>query len=212
MYFISLGTHCTIADGIKAAGKRIESYPFDWVWCPAKTTFNILNILINSSSLDACNYMTTGYKYYVYDKPEYFRSVDYITKDQMNSTTGLGIVHDTINDEYKIKLVRRLERLLSRIQSGNKIIFIYADATNKDYNYHLDGINYGLDATEYLSKIHDLLFPLNNNIEIVYFSWKEHITINNKIKYIEHNQDIVNDQHGNDIRKKIENFILENYS
>jgi hypothetical protein len=211
MYFISLGTHCTVADGIKLAGKRIESYPFDWLWCPSKTTLSILEILINKSSYDACQYMTTGYGYYMYEKPEYFKRVNYITKDQMNPTTGLGITHDIINDDYRIKLTRRLERLLERVKSGNKIIFIYADATNKSFNYHLDDINFGIDATEYLTKIYDLLYPLNNNIEILYFSWKENMHTSNKIKHIEHTQEVVNDKNGNCIREKISKYITTNY-
>ena len=179
---------------------------------PCKNTFNILNILINNSPTDACQYMTTGYGYYIYEKPEYFKSVNYITKDQMNPTTGLGITHYIINDEYRDKLKRRLERLLERIKSGDKIVFIYADATNKNFNYHLDDINFGVDATEHLTKIYDLLYLLNNNIEILYFSWKEHIHINDKLKYIEHTQDIVNDKNGNCIREKISKYILMNYT
>jgi len=211
MYFISLGTHCVVADGIKLADKRIESYPFDWLWCPAKTTLAILEILINNSSYDACQYMTTGYRYYSYENPEYFKTVNYTTNCQMNPTTGLGITHDVINDDYRVKLTRRLERLLERIKSGYKIVFIYADATNKNFNYHLDNINYGVDATEYLTKIYELLYPLNNKIEILYFSWKEHMHVSDKIKYIEHTQDVVNDTNGNCIRQKIQKYILNNY-
>jgi len=211
MYFISLGTHCVVADGIKLAGKRNKSYPFDWLWCPAKTTYSILELLINKSSYDACEYMTTGYGYYIYEKPEHFKSVNYTTKDQMNPNTGLGIPHDTINDEYRVKLTRRLERLLELIKSGNKVVFIYADATNKNFNYHLDDIKFGIDATEYLKKIYDLLYPLNNNIEILYFSWKEHMHINDKIKHIEHTQDVVNGTDGNCVRQKIQKYILCNY-
>jgi len=212
MHFISLGTHCTVADGIKLAGKRTESYPFDWLWCPAKTTYSILELLTNKSSYDACQYMTTGYGYYMYEKPEYFKRVNYITNDQMNPTTGLGITHDIINDDYIVKLTRRLERLLERVKSGNKIVFIYADATNKNFNYHLDDINFGVDASEYLTKIYDLLYPLNNNIEILYFSWKEHMHKNSKIKHIEHTQEVVNDKNGNCIREKISKYIVSNYN
>jgi len=186
VHYISLGTHCVVAEGIKMAEKRYKSYPFDWVWCPSKTTFHILELLINKSSNDACEYMTTGYKYYKYEKQEYFTLSESKTKDQMNPETGLGIPHDTINDEYKIKLTRRLERLLQLIKSGDKIVFIYADAPSESCNYHLDGILYGLDATEYLNKMYDLIKPLNPNIEIVYFAWKNRMKESSTIKYIEH--------------------------
>jgi hypothetical protein len=211
MDFISLGTHCTVTDGIKLSGKRTVSYPFDWLWCPAKTTYSILDLLINKSSYDACQYMTTGYGYYIYEKPEYFKKVNYITKDQMNPNTGLGITHYPINDEYRVKLTRRLERLINRIRSNNKIVFIYTDSTNKNFNYHLDDKVFGVDATEYLTKIYDLIYPINNNIEILYFCWKEHMCVIDKIKHIEHIQNIVNDPTDNDIRIKISNYILNNY-
>lgn len=34
-------------------------------------------------------------------------------------------------------------------------------------------VEYGVDATEYLLKIHELLYPINNKIKIVYFCWNE---------------------------------------
>ena len=192
--YISLGTHCVVANGIKMAGKRLKSYPFDWVWSPSKTTFHILELLINKSSTDACEYMTSGYKYYNYVKPEYFEMSNSKTKDQMNPETGLGIPHDTINDEYKIKLIRRLDRLLQLIKSGEKIVFIYADAPSESCNYHLDGILFGLDATEYLIRIYDLIQPYNQNIKIIYFAWKNRIKESSKITYIEHKHPNVENQ------------------
>jgi hypothetical protein len=91
----------------------------------------------------------------------------------MNVNTGLGNTHFTINNDYKNKLRIRFERLLRDIKSNENILFIYADAANSYLNYHLDEIEYGVDATEYLLKIYDLIYPLNNNIKIVYFCWIE---------------------------------------
>ena len=150
--FVSLGNYCITSNLLKDHNLKFESYPFDWLWCPAKTTYSILELLTNKSSYDACQYMTTGYSYYIYEKPEHFKRVNYITNDQMNPTTGLGITHDIINDDYRVKLTRRLERLLERIKSGNKIVFIYTDATNKNFNYHLDDTN--IEEYESDSNIH----------------------------------------------------------
>ena len=46
--------------------KRDCSYPFDWLWTPSKTTYNILNILLTNGINEAVEYMTTGYTYYTY--------------------------------------------------------------------------------------------------------------------------------------------------
>ena len=163
---------------------REYSYPFDWLWSPSKTTYNILSILINEGVENALEYMTTGYTYYRYVGNEHYISVDIITESQMNNNSGLGNTHFTINDEYKIKLKRRLERLLTDIKSDEHILFAYADAANPDLNYHLDEIEYGVDATEYLLKIYELIFPVNTNIGIVYFCWNERKRENELIEYV----------------------------
>ena len=131
--------------------------------------------------------MTSGYTYYKYLGNEHYISVNNITESQMNKHTGLGNTHFIINDEYKSKLKIRLERLIRDIKSNNNILFIYADAANPYLNYYLDDIEYGVNATEYLLKIYDLIYSLNNNIKIVYFCWKErhnNNNNNNKIEYI----------------------------
>lgn len=103
----------------------------------------------------------------------------------MNKKSGLGITHFTINDEYKSKLKVRFERLLNDLKSGESIYLIYADASNSDLNYYLDDIEYGVDASEYLEKIYDLLYPLYPNIHILYFCWNQRkMTNTDKIKYI----------------------------
>jgi hypothetical protein len=128
--------------------------------------------------------MTTGYTYYRYLGNEHYISVDHITESQMNSISGLGNTHFTINNEYKEKLKRRLERLLNDIKSNETLLFVYADAANPYLNYHLDEIEYGVDATEYLIKIYELIYPINNNMKIVYFCWNERRKENGMIEYI----------------------------
>ena len=184
MKVISLGLQCSVPQGIKAANFREYSYPFDWLWCPSKTTYNILTILINDGIENTLEYMTTGYTYYRYLGNEHYISVDNITECQMNKNSGLGNTHFTINTEYKNKLKIRLERLLRDINSTETILFVYADAANPYLNYHLDEIEYGVDATEYLLKIYELIYPVNNNINIVYFCWNERKRENDRIEYI----------------------------
>jgi len=184
MKIIPLGLQCSVPEGIKRANFREYSYPFDWLWTPSKTTHSILSILINDGIDQALEYMTTGYTYYRYLGNEHYISVDNVTESKMNKDSGLGITHFTINDDYKSKLRRRLERMLTDIKSGEHVLFIYADAANPESNYYLDDVEYGLDATEYLLKIHELIYPMNNNIKIVYFCWHERKRENGTIEYI----------------------------
>lgn len=174
MKVIPLGLQCSVPEAIKRANLREYSYPFDWLWCPSETTYHILCILVKDDGVEkALEYMTTGYTYYKYLWNEHFVSTNEMTGCQMNKKTGLGNTHFTINDEYKSKLKRRLERLLNDIQSNEKLLFIYADAANQYLNYHLDDIEYGINANEYLIKIYELLYPINSNIKIVYFCWNQ---------------------------------------
>lgn len=184
MKVIPLGLQCYVPEGIKRANLREYSYPFDWLWSPSKTVYNILNVLINDGIEPAVEYMTTGYTYYRYLGNEHYSSVGHITECQMNANSGLGNTHFTINDDYKYKLRIRLERLLRDIKSNEQILFVYADAANSYLNYHLDEIEYGVDATEYLLKIHELIYPLNHTVQIIYFCWTERKRENNVIEYV----------------------------
>jgi hypothetical protein len=183
MKVISLGLQCSVPEGIKRANLRGHSYPFDWLWCPSKTTFDILNILVHEGVEKAMEYMTTEFTYYIYHGNEHYTSVDHVTECQMNKRSGLGNTHFTVNDEYKTKLRRRLDRLLNDIKS-DVVWLVYADAANPEFNYYLDEVEYGVDATEHLLKIHELIYPLNNNIKMVYFCWHERQKEDNVIQYV----------------------------
>ena len=185
MKFIPIGLQCSVPEGIKRANLREYSYPFDWLWTPSKTTYEILHILLNDGVESAIEYMTTGYAYYKDCSNEHYTSVDTVTDCQINATTGLGITHFTINDHFKNKLRIRFQRFMKDITSN--VMLIYADSANPYFNYHIDDVNYGLDATEYLLKIYELLYPLNNNIKITYFCWNEGVKYDNVIKYIPFN-------------------------
>ena len=183
MKVIPLGLQCSVPYGINQANMREYSYAFDWLWTPSKTSYNILNILLNDSIEKAVEYMTTGYTYYKYLGNEVYISTNKVTESQINKDTGLGITHFTINDEYKAKLKRRLERMIRDIRSDEEIILIYCDAASPQTSYILDGIEYGVDGTEYLLKIHELLYPINNKIKVVYFCWNERKKENGVIEY-----------------------------
>jgi len=204
MKVIPLGLQCSASEGIQKANLREYSYPFDWLWSPSKTTYNILNILINDDIEKALEYMTTGYTYYRWLGNEHYISVDNVTECQMNKNSGLGNPHFTINNEYKKKLRIRLERLLCDIKSNENILFVYADAANSHFNYHLDEIEYGVDATEYLLKIHELIYPLNNNIKIVYFCWNERKKDDDIIKYVSY--DFKN--HWHEVSEIIKDYLI----
>ena len=204
MKVIPLGLQCSVPEGIKRAQLREYSYPFDWLWSPSKTTYNILNILINDGIEKALDYMTSEYTYYRYLGNEHYISSDTITESQMNKHTGLGITHFTINNDYKNKLKIRLERVLRDIKSVENILFVYADAANSYLNYHLDNIEYGVDATEYLVKIYELIYPLNNNIKIVYFCWNERKKKNDIIEYISY--DFQNNW--NEVSEIVKNYLI----
>jgi len=204
MKVIPLGLQCSVPDAIKKAGMRMYSYPLDWLWSPSKTTYHILSILIKEGVEKTVAYMTTGYTYYKYLGNEHYLSVDDVTISQMNKDSGLGNTHFPINDDYKIKLARRLERLLTDIQSGEDILFIYADAASHELNYYLDDIEYGTDANEYLLKIHDLIYPLNNHIKMVYFCWHERRGDADVIQYIPYDFKT----HWHEVSELIQQYLL----
>jgi hypothetical protein len=203
MIFIPIGTQCHVADSLKRAGLRVSSYPFDYIFSPSKSTYNIFYILINVGVDAAIEYMTTGYSYYKAIGNEHFVETDEITTVLLNKNTGVGIVHDDINDEYKAKLKRRFTRLLTLILTNEQLCLCYADSNGRDYVYRIDGEDYTLDATDDLLALHDLLYHHNPNIDIYYFAWPERKRDNDIIKYVdfERNFDI-----GSYLRNKYSNI------
>jgi len=187
MKYIPLGLQCSVPNGIHKANMREYSYLFDWLWCPAQTSYNILELLINSGIDSTINYMCSGWSYYKYLENEHYLSIKYKSTCQMNKNTGLGITRFEINPDFKSKIKRRTERLLLDLKSNDKLIFIYADAANPNNNYHLDGVQYGVDATLHLIKIYKLLYKINNNIAIIYFCWPSRSKNVNFINYVEFN-------------------------
>jgi hypothetical protein len=184
MKFIPIGLQCAVPDAIKASGLREYSYPFDWLWTPSKTTYEILYILLNNGVDETVEYMTSDFSYFKYLGNEKYSSVDNITMEQLNKTTGLGITHFEINDQYKEKLRRRLQRLLTDIHSDNRLVLIYADSSDKEHEYIIDGVIYSREPMENLLKIYDLIHEKNNNIELLYFCWDERVGASEKITYI----------------------------
>lgn len=184
MKIISLGLQCSVPQGIKSAELRSASYPFDWLWTPGRTTYQIMKRLLEEGVSSAVEYMTTGYSYYTYMDNEHYISASTVTECQINKETGLGNTHFPINDEYKSTLARRLERLRTDIYSSEYLLFLYADAANSYCNYNLDGVDYGHDATEDLSKIYDLLSEIHPNMKIIYFCWDSRMKTHTKIEHI----------------------------
>ena len=182
--YISLGIHCCVPAAINDAGLCEYLYPFDWHYTPIQTSYSILKILFTDGIESAIEYMTSGHKCYTQSTyTEEFFLADFTTNIQINPTTGLALVHYKINEEFKETLRRRFTRLLADIKSENKIKFIYSDTPSPNYNYIIDRHEYGIDATPYLEKIYDLIYPHNSNIDITYFCWPQRERIHDTIRY-----------------------------
>jgi len=184
MKFIPIGIQCAVPDAINKSNLREYSYPFDWLWCPSKTTYNILFYLIHKGIEPTIEFMTTGLSSFMYKGNEKYVSSNEFTSCQMNKNTGLGITHFTINDEYIMKLKRRLTRLYNDICSQHKLVFVYADSANSEHSYWLDDINFESDATDDLINIYHLIHSINPNIEILYFCWDSRLRNDSRISYV----------------------------
>ena len=70
MKYISIGLQCSVTNAIRDANLREYGYPFDWSFSPSKTTYNILNILINDSIENTIEYIINDYSYYILENNE----------------------------------------------------------------------------------------------------------------------------------------------
>lgn len=182
--FIPIGLHCTATWGVRDAGLRTKSYAFDYIWCPAVATYEVLKRLITENVDAAIKYMVTGYEYYDFHGKGIYTLTNKVSGNQMNKHTGIGVTHFTINQEYGEKLKIRFQRIIDDIKTTDKPYLIYADAASEEFNYTLDGVPYDHNVTEYLDKIYQLLLPLNANLHVLYFCQKERY--NDSYTYITH--------------------------
>jgi hypothetical protein len=200
--YISLGIQCAFLLALQAENMRIIAYPFDWNFVPIKQSYKMIKILLTKNIDSVVKYMTTGYKYYDANEfnkftlsknittPEQFKNkfkkwFFFAQIAQSNPITGISIMHYIINKKYKNKLKDRFKRLLDKIYSNEQLIFIYIDTLDNNFNYYIDGKCFDKNATTYLRKIYNLIYPINYNIQILYFCRKEHYINDDKfITYI----------------------------
>jgi hypothetical protein len=204
MNYIPIGLHLSVPEGLIRANLRTKQYPLDWLYSPSKTTYNILKTLITDGSTNTVEYMSSGYTYFNYLGKETYVSVETPSQNQMNKETGLGNAYLPFDTAYQSSLQSNLQELLDLIHSNEPITFVYCDVENPESLYLLDNVDYGEDGTEYLTKIHDLIYPINSNIQILYFCWKDRIGTNPNITYIPFEY---RDQWG-DVAEQIKNYFI----
>lgn len=172
--YIPIGLQCSVPTALQDAGVRSCSFPFDWLWTPARTILDLITMLLTVGTDAAANLMTTGFGFYRYNGDESYTRVRGVTESQMNEQTGLGITHFTISPSYCDTLRRRLNRLRSCLLDHNtRVVLIYADAACPERNYRLDGKVYGVDAMADLDALHAILVTVRPvaSFEIRYFRW-----------------------------------------
>jgi len=210
MKVIPLGLDRSVSTTLRKLSLIEYSYPFTWLLCPSKTTYEIFKMIVdnglkNNNNENVVQYMTSGLKSYNDNGNNHFTSVNNYTGYQMNPETGLGYIDTPISDRYIYKLRLMLNRLVKDIKMDNNLLLIYADAPNPDLNYYLDDVEYGVDATDDLLQIYDLIHPVNNNIKIVYFCWNERKRDNDNIEYVPFNYK----ENWNELSELIENYIID---
>ena len=130
--------------------------------------------------------MWSGWTYHQWQGPsENFLPVNMVARAKINTTTGLGITHYNLNDEYRQKLKRRFERFLEDIQNKeDQVILIYSDCAAPDQNYSISSVPMGLDASSDLEEIYQLLRSKNDKIKVWYFCWPERYKQSNNVEHI----------------------------
>ena len=176
---IPIGLQCSVSEAIRAAGVRAEAYPFDWLFCPASTSLAVFRVLLASGVDAAAALMVDGTgesRYRAIGNERFVRSETPSYEYFINAATGLGVTHYAADTPAFADMIkRRLRRLLDALAGPEPLMFMYADAASEADNYEVDGTVLGLDATDTLVELAELLSasPLvAAPFKVVYYCWR----------------------------------------
>jgi hypothetical protein len=151
MNFISIGPYCSTADILKTNNLRKEAYPFDYIFSSLEMVKHCIkdkfNIFLDKKyyKYGNCNNSTKHTFYCTFlDTPlllQHHIKHGYST-DYKVSNGNLFNHHNLIEDNSNYeKFKRRCNRLLSLIESNEKIVFVYYNCYTNDYDDIIDFSN-----------------------------------------------------------------------
>lgn len=173
MIFIPIGIQCTNASLLKNHNRRMQAFPFDWMFSTPKFIFEMLELLLeNNMSIDELvrNHFFCCDKKAKYDKPEHY----YTSENGFalyNSKYNVIFPHNEYNTQTINAYIRRFERLKDTItNSREELCFVYiSPSSTENGNFTIDGKKVVCDAYFYLSKIYEVIGKYNNNYKIIIF-------------------------------------------
>lgn len=185
--FIPIGLQCSVPDALVNLGVREYSYPFDWLWSPARSTRDVLRCLVVYGVDATVQHMTVGS---VPCQPASddgaYRTITTATSatvtttsgDQkkhtcyMNARAGLCFPHFSVDAEYQDKLRRRLERMFDDLRDpSRRVVLVYADGSTEHTVLSMDGVRFGAeDPAPFLRDILHLVHSVNAHTRIIQFA------------------------------------------
>lgn len=182
----AIGLQCSVPEGIKQAGLRMQSLPFDWHWSPAKCTHALIDTLLRSGARAATEAVVGGCSRFRYNGDESYTSAsDAETEVSLiNPVTGWGNSHyQTLPvEEYVEQKTRRFQRLLEALRAPRvRKVLLYADACCPGRNYRIDGVDHGAPASDELVQLRRTLERHGvSNVTIYYYCWHAHVVPRNE--------------------------------
>lgn len=170
---IPIGMQCTNATLLKQHGRRVVSFPFDWMFSTPKFVFSMLELLLETNI--TIEDLVTNHFFYCTKRAKMKGTEHYhtcITGGVLyNSKYNVIFPHDRHNAQTIGKYIRRFQRLKDTITNATEeLCFVYCSPSSSDSgNFTIDGKNALGEVYLYLSKIYQLIGKYNRNYKLIIF-------------------------------------------
>lgn len=200
---ISLGTGCRVAYVLKHNNIRTFAYPFDWVWTPFESLYQVLNedfanffskedfIMSPFNSASVLN-TYTGISFY-HDFPLTKDSMPNESEDGDEGFGDIGFIASNFLDAYKEiheKYLRRINRFREVLNSSKNVLLMRFEATKEEaillrdfFATHYPRLIFTiiiinclnpLDGKPWnIDKIKNYYVPLNQHLNPICHEWKD---------------------------------------
>lgn len=170
--YIPLGFQCTVPTVLQAKGVKGQTLPFDWMLSSPKFVYQMLELLLAEMPIEV---LVREHFFNCTARAEILLGSDgravlehYITKEDGNSLYNqqydVIFPHDSYDEDSIQKYIRRFERLIQLIRSGEHVTYLYiSPSSNQSGEFWIDGRRVLEDPIEYLNKIYTLLYKSTSN-------------------------------------------------
>ena len=175
---VSIGMGCWTSDLLKAMNKRTTSLPFDWILSyPAIISKCIEHLMSTQDPKETFSMFFSSESF----RTSFVKMEHYITTNDPSGalTTKDHMVLPHIKGNFQESFIRKLDRLLTLLNSNQSICFVYLSPFNKQSHFRVDDTILTRDIWQDMNTLCNVLNRVRDSSkhEIFHFDFTKEETV-----------------------------------